>query len=327
VTADVSVIVPTLGESIHLLHAVESALACAETLEVLLVADAGRVDPARYDDPRVRHVERPAGGVSVARNAGIEAATGAYFAFLDDDDVWRPDHLARIHALHARHPEAVLLATNALVFDDPTEDGSMTPPSAGSPASRPHRDKLPSGPLRFETLLKDNPITTPAVVLVAGRLRPDDRFDPTLTHMEDYELWLRLARDRVLAVDSRPTVLVRKRRGSASRDLRQMAASSIRVLGRWTADRGGPVDPSELRQRLGRLWHELAYACLLEDDLAAARHALRESRVRAPGIVKNHAYWIISWLPSVLRHALLDRGHHPGGAATTPSAASTRRDG
>lgn len=292
--AEVSAIVPTRGSSAHLRQALATALADARTAELLLVHDrrGGPPLPAAElpRDPRLRLLESPAGGPSAARNAGLDAARGAYVAFLDDDDLWCPDHLARALDLLARHPGAVLAACAARVFSDPTPDGSGTPPADLSTLPLKSAD-VPDGPLAPERLLRANPIVTPAVVLAARHLGARDRFDPALAHMEDYDLWLRLARDRALVFDRRASVVVRKRPGSASRDRRAMAAGAVEVLRRAGAlGRGDRRAASALRAQEARVLHELGYACLVDGDRRAARAALWASISRRPLRLKSYAY-------------------------------------
>jgi len=327
VRADVSVILPTRGDSVHLRHAVASALACPETGELLLLAAEDDLDRALFADPRVRSVPRRGGGVSSARNAGIEAAQGAYLAFLDDDDVWLPDHLARALETIRRHPGAVLVGCNAWLFTDESEDGSLDPPDDTGGLVL-HRPGAVRERLTFGRLLQGNAVTTPAVVLVAAQLRAEDRFDPSLTHMEDYDLWLRLACDRPLIFDPHPSVLIRKRKGSASRDRRKMAAGSLEVIGRHlsrsVADKTGR--DVEIRARLGGLWHELAYACFVEDDLPAGRRAAYRSIAASPGRLKSYAHLVASYLPSGARRAVFARGRRGDHDATARSNPTRRRD-
>jgi glycosyltransferase involved in cell wall biosynthesis len=97
----VSVVIPTRNRPGLVGRAVRSALSqvgCA--LEVVVVIDGPDEATARalaeIADERVRVVELPAsGGAQEARNRGIEAARGAWVAFLDDDDEWLPSKLER----------------------------------------------------------------------------------------------------------------------------------------------------------------------------------------------------------------------------------------
>ena len=98
----ISVIIPTLNRPELL---VERALSSAfgqthPNLEVLVVVDGP--DPgteatlSHIQDPRLRlHVLPFNSGPSDARNAGIQLSRGEWIAFLDDDDEWLPDKLAR----------------------------------------------------------------------------------------------------------------------------------------------------------------------------------------------------------------------------------------
>jgi glycosyltransferase involved in cell wall biosynthesis len=308
-SGDVSVILPARGDSPHLRHALASALACDEAAEVLLVTGRDGLAPALFADPRVRQVELSGPGVSAARNAGLAAARAPYLAFLDDDDVWLPDHLHRALELVRRHPDAVLLGCDAWVWVDPTPDGSAPPPADPTGLPR-HAPGVPDGVLTLRRLLLGNPITTPSVVLVRERLGAADRFDPALDHMEDYDLWLRLARDRRLVYEARPGLIVRRRRGSASGEWRRMAEGSLTVLERFLAAGvpEGTLTRGELRRRIGALWHDLAYACLVEDDLPAARNALARAIHRRPLRTKNWSYLAVSLLPAAFRRRLLARG-------------------
>lgn len=97
----VSAVIPTHGRPELLACAVRSAL--RQTwffLEVIVVLDGPDAATEAYlasvADPRVRSVMLPeAAGGCAARNAGVRAARGEWIAFLDDDDEWMPDKIAR----------------------------------------------------------------------------------------------------------------------------------------------------------------------------------------------------------------------------------------
>ena len=89
-----------------------------------------------------------------------------------------------------------------------------------------------------------------------------------------------------------------------------MAEGSLRVLNRVLRDRTTrkALSASEWRRREGRLWHDLAYACLVEDDARGARHAACEALRRLPLMFKNYTYLVASGLPGAVRRALVVRG-------------------
>ena len=72
-------------------------------------------------DPRIRVIDQPNGGVSAARNAGLEAASGEYVTFLDGDDAYETMHLEMLLAL-AEREHADVVATGARHID---LDGSV----------------------------------------------------------------------------------------------------------------------------------------------------------------------------------------------------------
>lgn len=89
----ISVIVPVYNTEKYLYKCVDSILASTYTnLEVILVDDgspdnAGRIcDEYAEKDARVRVIHKANGGLSSARNAGLDAATGDYITFVDSDD-------------------------------------------------------------------------------------------------------------------------------------------------------------------------------------------------------------------------------------------------
>jgi glycosyltransferase involved in cell wall biosynthesis len=273
-------------------------------------------------DNRIDVVEAREPGPAGARNAGMESADGRFVALLDDDDLWLREHLPRAGALLDSHADATLVATNAYLFYDDSAEGRAAFPESPSGLPRFNADHG-AGDIVVGELLAANRILTPTVVMARHRLSSDDRFDTGLRVMEDYDLWLRMAARHRLVYDPEPTVIVRRRPASASTDLRAMAEDAIRVL-ESARERGLPADPALealLRQRLGNLWHDLAYACLVEDDVGAARAALRESRARLPRNLKNYIYLLAGSLPAAVRRRIFARGRRvdrPGAEMSSP---------
>lgn len=94
----VSAIIPNYNNAQFLRAAVESVFAQSYPNIELIVVDDGSTDESlkvldQFGD-RISVIRQPNRGVSAARNAGIENSLGDYVAFLDADDVWRPDKLS-----------------------------------------------------------------------------------------------------------------------------------------------------------------------------------------------------------------------------------------
>ncbi len=303
----ISVVVPTVGDSPALRAALTSALAAlGEGDDVLAVYDeaAGRgTRPAVEElDPRVRVLTSRGRGVSAARNTGLAEATGSGVAFLDDDDLWLPEHLAVLRRARAAHPDAGLLGTHPLLFDDPhPERGGPAPPSS---AMRPMLTRPPAGVLGLAELVAQNPFT-PSAVLVDRALAVELSFDETLTHLEDWELWLRLSqRARTVFIDE-VTVHKREQPGGASRRRRAMAEGGLAALAKLCAEgRPAALPRAVLRRREAELLHDLAYALLIAGEHAPARRAALDALERRPTRVKSALYVLVSLLPRAAARAL-----------------------
>lgn len=94
----VSVIVPVYNVEKYLKRCVESILAQTyRDLEIILVDDGSKdssgdiCEELKILDPRIVVIHKENGGLSSARNAGMDIAKGEYFGFVDSDDYIEPD--------------------------------------------------------------------------------------------------------------------------------------------------------------------------------------------------------------------------------------------
>ncbi|MER6072929.1 glycosyltransferase family 2 protein [Streptomyces sp. NPDC001817] len=93
----VATVIATHRRPDELRAAVRSALAQTVRDQVVIVVDDGAGLPELPDDPRLLAVSlaRNTGVAGVVRNVGIRLTRSRYVAFLDDDNLWDPDHLER----------------------------------------------------------------------------------------------------------------------------------------------------------------------------------------------------------------------------------------
>ena len=159
----VSVCIPTRDHGRYLGEAVASVLEQdVDGLELLIHDDASADDTTtlveQLDDPRVHYRRhwRPL-GVAENRNTCLAAARGRYIAWLDADDAYLPDSLARRLAVLEEHPEVGFVHGDFEVLD---EDGAPLPAWP-----RPfHEDTIEPGATAFPELIASNEITTSTVV-------------------------------------------------------------------------------------------------------------------------------------------------------------------
>lgn len=201
-TAPVSVVVPCWRCGATIDDAIASV--AAQTLrpaEVLLVEDGSGDDTlaqlhrvaAGHAAGWIKVIAMPAnGGPSRARNAGWEQASQPWIAFLDADDTWGPRKLELQMAALEADPGIDLIAHRMITCPRGTPLPDVRPPVRTE-----HMGRL--------RVLFHNPFPTASVVL---RRALPFRFDPQLSHSEDYLLWSqivfsghRCARiDQVLAI-------------------------------------------------------------------------------------------------------------------------------
>ena len=104
----VSCIVPVFNGERYLREALDSILAQTYQALDVIVVDDGSTDAtatiARSYGAQVRHLYQENAGAPAARNHGLRAARGELIAFLDADDLWHPEKLARQMARFAADP-------------------------------------------------------------------------------------------------------------------------------------------------------------------------------------------------------------------------------
>ena len=121
---EISVIIPVYKVERYLDACVESVVGQTFTdLEIILVDDGSpdgcpqMCDAWAAKDPRIKVIHQRNGGLSAARNSGLDIATGAYIAFVDSDDRLEPEALQR--ALEAYHDgNADMIIFNLVCTDE-----------------------------------------------------------------------------------------------------------------------------------------------------------------------------------------------------------------
>ncbi len=119
----ISVIVPVYNREDTLAACVDSARRQTYAdLELLLVDDgstdgsAALCDRLAAEDPRIRVLHKPNGGVSSARNLGMENARGKYVFFLDADDLLHHRALELLHRAAAESGARIAWGDCAVIY-------------------------------------------------------------------------------------------------------------------------------------------------------------------------------------------------------------------
>ena len=112
----ITVVIPAYNAGKYIARTIDSVLAQTRPADEIIVVDDGSTDDTaeqvgKYEG-KVSYIHQQNAGASVARNTGIEAATGDWIAFLDGDDEWLPDNLKYQSELIARNPDLAWTAAN-----------------------------------------------------------------------------------------------------------------------------------------------------------------------------------------------------------------------
>ncbi len=217
-----SVIIPCYNGEKFLGEAIESALRQSHAAVEVIVVDNGSTDRSGQIAQQypVRYLRLETPNVCEARNAGIRESRGEYLVFLDADDRLMPQGIEAGVRLLEEQPEYAMTVGDHVFI---TRDGAWR---SGS------RKKCLQGS-SYGELLRSNFIEMISSALFRrGVFEQVGLFDGSLRGAEDYDLYLRIARE--YAILCHPTVIAEYRVHEAelSRNSEVMLASSLEVLER-----------------------------------------------------------------------------------------------
>lgn len=214
----VSVIIPTYNRAALVAQAVASVTAQTFRDFEIVVVDDGSTDNtvealAPWDDIRILRQPRRQ-GVAAARNLGATAARGEWLAFLDSDDLWLPEKLARQMAYLADQPGLLMCQTDE------------TWVRRGVRVNKPVSHEKVAGRIFLDSL-KRCMVSPSAVVLHRRLLLDHGGFDEDLPAAEDYDLWLRLTWRFEVGLVDEPLII--KRGGHADQLSAQWGLDRFRI--------------------------------------------------------------------------------------------------
>lgn len=179
--AVVSIIIPCYNHGKYLAKAIDSVLAQRYKQYEIIVVDDGSIDNTRSvaeSYKTVKYIYKTNGGLSAARNTGIDNSTGNYLVFLDADDWLFEDALSiNLHYLNKNPGSAFVSGAFTDVF---MHHGYQVK----SVLKKDH----------YLYLLERNYIAMHATVMYRRWAFDDIRYDSSLKACEDYDIYLKIAR-------------------------------------------------------------------------------------------------------------------------------------
>ena len=305
----VSVIVPTYNR-VHLLReTIESIMSQTfNDLELIIVDNVSEDGTEEYvnglEDPRIRYYRNSNNGIiAVNRNLGIKNSKGKYIAFCDDDDLWLPHKLRKQVEFMEKNGDVGLCCAYEATID-----------LRGEMQCFPGKDSMAFQYYDFNSLIKCNHIDCCTAMVRAACLKFIGGFDEDrkLFGIEDYDLWLMIAREYEIA--RLPFVLAKHRRhsGNLSPNKVGMCINWLRVLQKYEDMRN--VDSKTLNLTRGIVYRRLFIRMNLRRDNGAKRYAMEA--VKSPFNILNYICFCISLLPqswafhivTLLRRVLMIKG-------------------
>lgn len=250
-----SIIITCYNYAHFLPLAVTSAL--EQTLpaaEIIIVDDGSTDNTARVAmgfGERIRYIYRSNGGLSAARNTGIQSSTGEYFGLLDADDLWLPDFLKTLVQILDANPDFGAVYCGSQFID-----------AAGNRLSQIVTKTYPANELH--NVLVHGAFFPPGAVLVRKSVVQElGLYDGAMGPCDDWDMWLRISARYPFGGTPEILALYRRHGTNMSGDLGQMRASQLAVVHKhFGPDEGDPIDWSpEKRQAYAGvyLWHTLAH--------------------------------------------------------------------
>jgi glycosyltransferase involved in cell wall biosynthesis/SAM-dependent methyltransferase len=318
----VSVIVPCYNQGHFLPEAIESALKQTYKCFEIIVVDDGSTDntaevAASY--PGLRYVHQTNQGLAAARNTGILHSTGAYLVFLDADDRLLPNALECGVDYLNTHPQCVFvsghyryIAANGTVLPTWLEQrlgqencvisgDSQLIGADGAVRRTIPRQRIASD--HYTALLQRNYIAMHATVMYRRTVFDAvGGFDPSLRACEDYECYLRIARQFPIACHNQVIAEYRRHEHNMTHNSGFMLTWALAVLhSQWVHVAGKPV--YETAYKIGEKFWQHHYAKQsLKEALAHLKTGALVPALQATDVLRRYGWSQLYWAG---QHALM----------------------
>ena len=272
-TPVVTVVIPVYNAACYIGQALDSVHAQTfSDYEVIVVNDGSDdrddLEQALRTHPlSIVYLSQENKGVSAARNAAIRVAQGEFYAQLDADDQWTPDYLEVQLGILAENPDVALVYPNATIIAD---DSDVRLEFMNVSPSR--------GEVNFDSLVRQECTVMTCVTARMSAIREVGMFDESLRSVEDFDLWLRIAKSgRRIIYHSRLLVLYRRHSGSLSSDRVCMLRNLLAVFEKTA--RTLDLTPSQKKTLHAEIVRNRAILRLFEGKRALSEGGARDALV------------------------------------------------
>lgn len=265
----VSVIIPTYNYAHFVKEAIQSVLNQDFDDYEIIVVDDGSTDStpevvAQFGR-KVRYIRQENMGLSSARNTGIKAAQGEFIALLDADDIWLPGFLSATIARMEAEPYLGAVHTGFYFVD---EHGRRLPQT--------NLETVPDDQM-YDRLLDGEFFVPASVVTRRECFERVGLFDETFRGSEDWDIWLRVAREYRFAGIPKPLLNYRMHGSNMSKDPAYMLHYQLMVVEKNFGSASGSPEtwPVERRRAYATVYRYAAQGYYLKNDRQKGEHYLR----------------------------------------------------
>jgi glycosyltransferase involved in cell wall biosynthesis len=225
----ISVILPYYNGQTYIREALDSVRAQTYRDFELLLIDDGSPDPkqseyvkgviASYADDRFKYFHKPNGGLSNARNFGYAQAQGSHIAFLDQDDLWKPEKLEAQMDVFRKNPGVEFIFTNGVSFGE-----------AALPFRR--RKSIRDGIITdsYSQMLRGNVVSALTVMFTRSLVDKTGLSNPRYSVCPDYEYFLRMSEKTDFYFLDKPLALYRLHGENTSKQAIRGGAEVLCIL-------------------------------------------------------------------------------------------------
>lgn len=241
-TETIDVIIPVYNGEKYIIQAITSVERQTYLPNKIIVVDDGSTDNTSklihhfQSNVSLEYIQKENGGLSSARNAGIQKCTSQYIAFLDADDEWYTNKLEQQMKVFQASPlknlgvvycayniidEKGNLINNRFILHNPSVRGRV-----------------------FKKILPLNTITGSAsgVLIKKECFGKVGLFDETLSACEDWDMWLRIAQAYEFDYVNKALIKIRRHEQNMQNDKNHMFRNTLTFYNKWAVLLSDDID-------------------------------------------------------------------------------------
>ena len=251
---NVSIIIPTYNWAQFLPQCLESVFKQTYRDFEVIIVDDGSTDDTKdvvegyiqqYGET-IKYIYQDHVNTACARNRGLKMAQGQHIAFLDSDDMWMPSKLEKqVRYLDEYDVDLVHTGREVAYLTNDLSSSLLPMPHVLAHNAQEY--------LGGKTFISMTGLVKKVPLLDVGG------FNEEYKTTEDFELWVRFAKEYKIGVIEEPLVVIRKHdRNQSTMDLELKYADRVRIYESMVADPHPWIDKIFWQQRLGMTYYGLA---------------------------------------------------------------------